>query len=130
VDAKTVKAFAEEYGLQKPVVEGSPVPAAPTAHMPADGSPPPVERILGAGPRPEPAQIPVDASLASLSGAAGSPAATIASALPVKMNQVEFEKLLASNPQAAAQAYVEGRVERNEANVTADQLVTKGVITR
>jgi hypothetical protein len=123
VTTEAVAAFAEEYGL-RPAETAAPVPPSDPAqnHLPDDGSPPPVERTLQAGPAP------ADAALASVAAAAGSPQATIGGAQPVKMSSKEFEMLLQSNPDAAAQAYAEGRVARNEANVQADQLVQKGMI--
>ena len=122
VTAETVAAFATEYGLSPAAI---PQPPTDPAHMPADGGTPPVERTLVNGPA-----TPVDANLASVAGAAGTPASVLGSALPAKMNRAEFTKLLQTNPEQAAQAYAEGRVERHEANVTADHLVNKGVITR
>ena len=110
VTAETVSAFATEYGLSP---AATPQPPADPAHMPADGGTPPVERTLVDGPAK-----PVDASLASVGGAAGTPASVLGSALPAKMSRSEFNKLLQSNPEEAARAYSEGRVERHEANVT------------
>ncbi len=120
VSAEAVQAFANEYGLaptEVPVVTPAP------GNLPPDGSPPPVERILGSGPPP-------DANLRSFADVGGSPAGQFEQAAPAKMAQKDFQKLLADNPDAAAQAYREGRVERNEGNVQADQLVQKGVINR
>jgi len=122
VTAETVSAFATEYGLSPAVI---PQPPADPAHMPADGGTPPVERTMIDGPA-----TPVDASLASVAGAAGTPASMLGNALPAKMDRAAFNKLLQTNPDEAARAYAEGRVERHEANVTADHLVDKGVIAR
>jgi hypothetical protein len=123
VSAEAVAAFAEEYSL-RPAEVPAPVPVPDPAqnHLPADGSPPPVERTLGSGPAP------ADAALASVAAAAGSPQGTLGAATPVVMSAKEFETLLKTNPDAAAQAYAEGRVARNEGNVQADHLQSKGVI--
>lgn len=121
INPDTVKAFAEEYGLS-PVQTPVATPDA-GSHLPADGSPPPLERTLADGP-------PKDANLSSFAGVGGSPQGQLESAAPMKMNREEFQKLLRDNPEHAAQAYREGRVERNEANVQADDLVRKGVISR
>lgn len=118
---EAVKTFAAEYGLQPIVADPAPVASA-EGHLPADGSPPAVERSLTDGPQAAPA------ALASLQGAAGTPQASFASASPAKMTQAEFQKLLESNPAEAAKAYAEGRVPRNEANVQADHLAAKGII--
>lgn len=122
ITPETVSTFAAEYGLQ-PAAAATPQAQLPEGHLPPDGSPPAVERTLADGP-----QRPIDASLASLQGAAGTPAASFASAQPAIMSQNEFQKLLESNPQEAAKAYAEGRAPRNEANVQADQLQEKGII--
>jgi len=123
VTPDAVKSFAEEYGLAPQVAP----PANPdSGHLPADGSPPPVERTLADGPQTPP----VDRSLASLAGAGGTPEAQAAQAAPARMDRREFESLLKENPEAAAQAYREGRVQRHERNVQADQLVAKGEINR
>lgn len=105
ISTESVAAFAKEYGLQ---------PAAPAA--------PPAE-----APDAAPAAPPVP-SMAGMADAAGSPQAQAGAAAPAKMSKDEFERLLVDNPQAAAQAYAEGRVERNPRNVQADDLVAKGVI--
>jgi hypothetical protein len=123
ISPDTVKAFAEEYGLQPAQAPAAPQPApAAEGHLPADGSPPAVERTLSDGAQP------ADAALAQVAAAAGSPQATIGAAAPGKMSRTEFQRLLETNPSAAAQAYAEGRVERNERNVQADSLQDKGFI--
>lgn len=116
ISPEAVQTFAAEYGLQPAAA-----PAAPPAedeHYNREGTPPAVERTLTSGPSP----------LASLQGAAGTPQAAFASANPMKMTPKEFQKLLETNPQEAAKAYVEGRAPRNESNVQADRLVAKGII--
>jgi hypothetical protein len=116
----SVQAFADEYGLSAPAAPVTPAPPG----MPEDGAPPAVERTLGQGPVASPA----DESLAGISGAAGTPQATVATALPSQMSKSDFTDLLKSNPQAAAQAYAEGRAPRNQGNVQADHLQKKGII--
>ena len=124
VNPETVATFAAEFGLAATEVSEAAELSKQEAqgHLPTDGSPPPVERTLIDGPKP------ADGALASLQGAAGTPAATIGSALPTKMSQSEFQALLVSNPDEAAKAYSEGRAPMNDANVQADQLRSKGII--
>jgi len=100
--AESVAAFAEEYGLT----------VAQEAAAPAE----------------EPATPPANAGLAGLGGAAGSEAGGSTPAAQPKMSSEDFSKLLETNPQEAAQAYVEGRAPRNSDNVQADYLVKKGII--
>ena len=122
VTAEAVQAFADEYGLMPAEAAAPAPPASAEGHLPADGSPPPAERTLTDGPQP------ADAALASITAAAGSPEATAATAQPAMMNPEEFQKLLQTNPELAAQAYAEGRVRRNEQNVQAAHLQSKGEI--
>lgn len=123
ISPETVKEFAEEYGL----VVNTPTPASAQSvvpGLPEDGSPPAVERILGTGPKVTEPGI----SGGSIMGAAGTPQGTFNQAAPTKMSKAEFQALLESNPQEAARAYTEGRVERNRLNVQADNLSQKGII--
>lgn len=110
VTAENAAAFAEEYALQ-PAVTTDPAPAAGDPAAPA-----------------EPVAPPADAGLAALGEAAGSGVAGQAPPAQPKMSKEAFEKLLATNPQAAAEAYTKGLVDRNSMNVQADQLVQKGII--
>lgn len=101
VTSDAVAAFVEEYGL------------APAAGAPA------VEA------QPKPAGNPQLNAFQEASGGGtqgGAPAAA------PKMSKRDFAKLLEENPQEAAKAYMEGRTERNELNVQAQELVTKGII--
>lgn len=100
VTVEAVTDFAHEYGLH---------PAAPSE------DPPPVE--------PNP-----DAGAAALAGAGGSPTGGAAPAAQAKMSRADFEQLLATNPQQAAELYAQGQVERNPRNVQARELVSKGII--
>lgn len=122
VSPEGVASFAAEYGLMPAQAPAPEQPPGDPGHLPEDGGTPPVERTLVEGPQP------ADQALATMTGAAGTPAATVESAMPTKMSQAEFAKLLTDNPQEAAKAYAEGRAPRNDANVQADQLVHKGVI--
>lgn len=96
-----VDGFIEEYGFQ------------PAAAPP--GEPAPVVE-------PPPA-----APLTEFQRAAGGAKGGAPAAQPV-MSQEDFTKLLAENPDEAAKAYVEGRAPRNELNVQARELVSKGII--
>ena len=98
-DAAT--AFAEEYGLT----------VAPPAETP-----------------PAQAQPAPDQGLSALGDAAGSSITGATPAAQPQMSPDDFASLLESNPQAAAQAYVEGKVPRNKDNVQARDLVKKGII--
>jgi len=100
ITAESVEAFVKDYGLA--VGEATPPPAE---------TPPPEDP--GAG-------------LAGIGGAAQ----TSGSAPPAqpKMSTDEFEQLLVSNPQAAAEAYVKGTAPRNAENTQARELVKKGII--
>jgi hypothetical protein len=109
VTEQAALAFAEEYNLQ-PAVAPEP---APTEPAPAPDSGP---------------AVPADAGLGALSEAAGSGTSGDLPAAQPKMSKEAFEKLLATNPQAAAEAYTKGLVDRNSLNVQADQLVQKGII--
>jgi hypothetical protein len=102
VTAQAITDFAAEYGL---------VPAQSNDPAPSNE------------PQPNP-----DRQAAAIGGAAGSQMAGAAPAAQPKMSAGDFEKLLAENPQAAAEAYVKGLVERNERNVQANDLVRKGII--
>lgn len=123
VSPEIVQNFAAEYGLQPANTEEAVPARQEEGHLPADGSPPAVERTLADGPRPV-----SDQTLASLQGAAGTPAGSFASADPAKMSQDQFQSLLQTNPSEAAKAYAEGRVERHKDNVQADWLAAKGII--
>ena len=112
VTAETAAAFAEEYSLQPAV---APAPAAPAAD-PTTADP------------AAPVAPPVDAGMAPLAAAAGSSTEGAQPAVVAKMSPEAFADLLATNPQEAAKAYTEGRVDRNSLNVQADQLVQKGII--
>ncbi len=122
VTPEVVQNFAAEYGLT-PATKQEPAPPANDGHLPADGSPPAVERTLADGP-----QRTSNEQLASLQGAAGTPSGSFASADPAKMSQEQFQQLLQTNPSEAAKAYAEGRVERHKDNVQADWLAAKGII--
>jgi hypothetical protein len=126
VTPEVVKTFADEYGLQPQVTDGTAPSEEGTQpqHVPEGGSPPAVERTLQSGPQE------ASRSLADIQEAAGSPQGTFAQAQPARMNQDQFQLLLKTNPDEAARAYAEGRVERNERNVQADLLVSKGVINQ
>lgn len=100
VTPDAVNAFVQDYGLN-----------------PATESAPPSE------PKPDPGT-----NLASLNDAAGNGQSGAAPAAQPKMSAEDFEKLLATNPQAAAEAYMKGTAPRNELNVQARDLVTKGII--
>jgi hypothetical protein len=102
VTQDAVHAFVEEYGL-------APAPAA----VPAEDAP------------ATPAGIP---QLNAFQEAGGSGTQGSAPAAAPKMSKADFQKLLETNPQEAAKAYVEGRTERNELNVVARDLVAKGII--
>ena len=116
VTAETAQAFAEEYSLQPataPAPAGEPAPIQGEPVQPVEGTPP---------------ATPVDAGMSAMEGAGGSITAGVAPAAVAKMSSDDFQVLLAKDPAAAAQAYTEGRVERNSLNVQADQLVQKGII--
>lgn len=100
VTAENAQAFAEEYGLQP---TSAPAPASEEAPS-------------------------ANTELGGLGGAAGSETAGSAPVAQPKMSAEDFSKLLESNPQEAAKAYVEGRAPRHEDNVTANELVKKGII--
>lgn len=118
VTVESVKAFADEYNLVPAEAPGAdPAPAEPVHG--ADGQPPAVERTLSSGPQSD---------LASINSAAGSPQAQAAAAAPALMSKEDFNKLLEANPEEAARAYAEGRVQRNDANVQADDMQRKGLI--
>jgi len=126
ITVEAVTEWANFHGI--PVApEAAPVTAPTTEPAPAlteDGRAPAVEKIMGTGPTPE------DAGLASMAAAAGSHEATAAQALPSKMSHQQFTKML-ENPDThdqAVQAYAEGRVDRNDGNVQADQMKAKGLI--
>jgi hypothetical protein len=102
VTAEAISDFANEYGLV-PAQHDDPTP---TGEVP-----------------PNP-----DAMAAAISGAAGSQTAGAAPAAQPKMSKADFNKLLVENPQAAAEAYTKGLVERNDMNVQAQDLVRKGII--
>ncbi len=102
VTAESAKAFADEYGLT--------VAQAPEGTPPAEATPDPGQSLQGLG------------------AAAGSTTAGSTPAAQPVMSVEDFESLLVSNPQEAAQAYVEGRAPRNKDNVQAAELVTKGII--
>ena len=100
ITEEAVGTFIKEYGFQPPATAETPPP---------EGTPP------------------ADAGLGSLSNAGGAAQGAAPAAQP-KMSKTDFDKLLVDNPQEAAKAYVEGRVERNPANVQARDLVKKGII--
>ena len=104
ITAEAVSDFAHEYSLvTQPAPENDEQPAR------------------------EPAPNP-DLGAAAFAGAAGSSTAGSAPPADAKMSQEDFQVLLATNPSAAAQAYQEGRVERNAQNVQAREMVQKGII--
>lgn len=105
ITSETIQAFAEEYQL-------APATEAATAE------PPPTT----------PQTAPPSEGLASMEGAAGTPEGTIGEALPAQMSKEDFQQLLRTNPDAAAQAYAEGRVPRNSLNTQADQMQERGII--
>ncbi len=113
---------ADLFLKTNPDVEATPQAVADFAHeyglAPAEGTPPPDAEETP----------PADTGLAALAGAAGSAAAGSTPAAQPKMSAEDFNKLLETNPDAAAQAYVEGKVERHPENVTAQYLVDKGII--
>jgi len=99
VTAEAAGTFAKEYGL------------VPTEAPPGEPN------------TPDPNQ-----GLAALGEASGTGTAGSTPAAQPKMSPEDFSKLLESNPQAAAAAYVDGTAPRNEQNVQARELVTKGII--
>lgn len=101
VTPDAVQAFVEEYSL-------------------APASPAPAEEA-----QPKPAGNPSLSAFQEASGGGTQGHAPVASP---KMSKQDFEKLLETNPQEAAKAYMEGRTERNELNVQARDLVAKGII--
>lgn len=101
VTAEAVKTFRNEYGL---VTEA--------------GTPAPAEES-----KPDPG-----AGLAPLGEAAGAGTSGAAPAAQPKMSREDFEQLLATDPQAAAEAYVKGIAPRSNLNVQARALVEKGII--
>ena len=97
-----VNAFVKDYGL---TVEQDAPPAAEKEERPDPG-----------------------AGLGSFGEAAGSGTGGGTPAAKPKMSPEDFSKLLEENPQAAAQAYIDGTAPRNELNVQARALVEKGII--
>jgi len=102
ITPEVVADFVKDYGLQ---------PASTEPVTPVDP------------PKEDPG-----AALGTLGGAAGSAEAGSAPPAQPKMSKEDFEQLLQTNPQAAAEAYVSGIAPRNAQNVTARELVTKGII--
>ena len=100
VTAEAAQTFAEEYGLV------------------AQEAPPSTEER-----KPDP-----NTGLSAFGEASGSGTSGGAPPAQPVMSQGDFETLLATNPQEAAKAYVEGRAPRNDKNVTANELVRKGII--
>lgn len=100
ITAESVSSFRDEYGL---TVGEAPPAAEPPKEDPGAGL-----ETLG------------EAAQGGTSG--GGPAAQ------PKMSAQDFEKLLEENPQAAAAAYIDGTAPRNELNVQARDLVSKGII--
>ena len=76
---------------------------------------------------PAPKSAPLDAGLGAFDGAAV-PSADGTPAAQPQMSKEDFAQLLVDNPQAAAQAYIDGTAPRNPANVQARQLVKEGII--
>lgn len=100
ITSESVSTFIEDYGFQ---VAEEAAPPAPASEPPAD------------------------AGLGALSGAGGTSTGA-APAAAAKVSKADFTKLLEENPAEAAKLYVEGRVERNEHNVQAREMVRKGII--
>jgi hypothetical protein len=122
---KAIAAWANAHGIQvgeAPTVAPKP---EPVSDLPEDGRAPAAERILSTGPTAE-----ADPGLASMAAAAGSHEAVAGQAMPARMSHQEFTQML-SDPAThdqAVRAYAEGRVERHEQNVQADQMKAKGLL--
>lgn len=106
VTPDAITSFAEEYGL---VPAGDP-----------DGS----SSDDGGSASDEPTET---AGLAGLGRAAGGTSGAAPAAQP-KLSREEFDKLLETDPAAAAKAYVDGTAPRNSRNTTAQHLVDQGII--
>jgi hypothetical protein len=129
ITVEAVTEWASSHGI--PIAEAAAPAVAPAADpaagkLPEGGRAPAAERIMGEGP----VVLPPNEAASSIVSAAGSHEATTGAALPNKMSHGEFTKMLAdpSTHDAAMKAYIEGRVERNEGNVQADQMQRKGII--
>lgn len=101
VTPEAVSDFAHEYGLV------------------TEAAPPSTEEPKSEGGNP---------ALSAFQNAGGGGTEGAAPAAQPKMSREEFDALLASNPAAAAEAYVKGTAPRNSLNTQARDLVNKGII--